>query len=122
MPFTSVGEVRIAAVDNQIARFQVGQQRLDEVVHGLACLDHQHDLAGPFQQAHHLFERARADNGFPALGGVVQAFIHLGDRPIVRHHRVAVVVHVHDQVLAHDCQTDQSDVCRLFHDLAYSMR
>jgi hypothetical protein len=29
-----------------------------------------------------------------------------------------VVVHIQDQVLAHDCQTDQCDVCRLFHDLA----
>jgi proteic killer suppression protein len=29
-----------------------------------------------------------------------------------------MIVHVHDQVLAHDCQTDQRDVCRLFHDVA----
>jgi tRNA(Ile)-lysidine synthase len=29
-----------------------------------------------------------------------------------------VVVHIQDQVLAHDCQTDQRDVCRLFHDFA----
>ena len=42
--------------------------------------------------------------------------------PVVRHHRVAVVVHIHDQVLAHDCQADQSDICRLFHDLLQTLR
>ena len=41
----------------------------------------------------------------------------LDDGAVVRDHGVAVVVHVHDQVLAHDCQTDQGDICRLFHDL-----
>jgi hypothetical protein len=32
-----------------------------------------------------------------------------------------VVIHIQDQVLAHDCQTDQRDVCRLFHDLVLSI-
>ena len=31
-------------------------------------------------------------------------------------HGEAVVVHVQDEVLAHDGQTDECDVCRLFHD------
>ena len=51
------------------------------------------------------------------FGGVVQELIHLGSGAVVGDHRVPVVVHIHDQVLAHDCQTDQSDICRLFHDL-----
>ena len=33
------------------------------------------------------------------------------------HHGVAMVAHVQNQVLAHDCQADQCDVCRLFHDV-----
>ena len=52
-----------------------------------------------------------------ALGGVVQKLVDLRDGPVEGDHCVAVVVHIQDQVLAHDCQTDQCDVCRLFHDL-----
>ena len=83
----------------------------------LPGLHHQHDLARPLQQADHLFDGVRGDDGFPALGGVVQEFVDLGDGAVVRHHRIAVVVHIEDQVLAHYCQTDQSDVCRLFHEI-----
>ena len=52
-----------------------------------------------------------------ALGRVVQELVHLGDRAVEGDHGKAVVVHVQNQVLAHDGQTDQCDVCRLFHDL-----
>ena len=45
-----VGEMRVAAIDDQVARLQVGQQQLDEIVHRLARLHHQHDLARPLQQ------------------------------------------------------------------------
>ena len=112
-----VRKVGIAAVDDQIARFQERQQVLDELVHRLARLDHQHDLARPLQQLHHLFDGVSAQDGGAALGCVVQKLIDLGDRPVEGDHRVSVVVHIHNQVLAHDCQTDQSDICRLFHNL-----
>ena len=73
-------------------------------------------LRGRFSMADHLLDRMGADNGLPPLGGVVQEFVDLGHGAIERHHRVAVVVHVENEVLAHDGQTDQCDVCRLFHD------
>ena len=60
----------------------------------------------------------RADDGFAALGGVLEKVIDLGNRAVEGHHGVAMVIHVEDQVLAHDCQTDQRDICRLLHDLA----
>ena len=42
----AVGEMRVAAIDDEVARFEVGQKQLDEVIQGLAGLDHQHDFAG----------------------------------------------------------------------------
>src|SRR5438046_7005594 len=45
-----VREKRVAAIDNQIARLELGQQLLDEFVDGFARFDHQHDLARPFEE------------------------------------------------------------------------
>ena len=101
----------------QVARLEVRQQRFDEVVHGLARLDHQHDLARPLEQLDHLLDRVRADDVLVTLGGVVQELVDLRDGAVEGDHRVAVVGHIQDQVLAHDCQADQSDICRLFHEL-----
>ena len=44
------------------------------------------------------------------LGLTGQEFIHLRGRSVIGHNREAVVVHVEDQVLAHDRQADQCDV------------
>ena len=47
----------------------------------------------------------RAEN-FGALGFLVQKLVHLGDGAVVSDDGEAVVVHVEDEVLAHDCQAD----------------
>ena len=73
-------------------------------------------LRGRFSSFDHLFDGVGADD-LRALGGVVQELVDLGRRAVEGDHGEAVVVHVQDQVLAHDGQADQCDVCRLFHDL-----
>ena len=112
-----VGEMRVAAVDDEIARLEVRQQRFDKVIHGLARLDHQHDLAGTLQQADHLFDRVGADDVRVSFGCLVQELVDFGHGAVERNHGVAVVGHIQNQVLAHHCQTDQSDICRIFHEL-----
>jgi hypothetical protein len=57
-----VGEMGIAAIDDHVAGFQVGQQQFDEFIHRRARLHHQHDLAGPLQQAGHLLDGVGADD------------------------------------------------------------
>ena len=64
--------------------------------------------------ADHLLDRVGADDVCP-LGLVVEEIVHLGDGAVVGHDRVAVVVHVEDQVLAHDGQADECDVSLGFH-------
>ena len=101
-----VREVRIAAIDDDVAGFQVGQQQLDEFVHGRAGFDHEHDLAGPFQQAGHLLDGVGADDVGVAFGGVVQKVVDFGNGAIEGHHGIPVVAHIEDEVLAHDGQSD----------------
>ena len=55
------------------------------------------------------------------LACVVEELVHLGNGAVEADHGEAVVVHVEDQVLAHDGQADQCDVRGCFHDVAPRM-
>ncbi len=93
---------------------------LDEFVHRLAGLDHEHHPARLLEQRGHFLERMRADD-LGALGGVIEKIVHLGNGAIERHDGEAVVVHVQNEVLAHDGQSDQCDVSLRFH-LSYQLK
>ena len=57
--------MRVAAVDEDVARLKKGDQLLDHVVDRGAGLDHDHDLAGRFQGRDQLLDRVRADDLLP---------------------------------------------------------
>ena len=52
---------------------------------------------------------------FGALGFLVEEVIHLGNGAIEGDHGEAVVVHVQNQILAHDGQTNDSNISFRFH-------
>ena len=89
-------------------------QLLDEIVHRLAGLHHQHHPARRFEQADQFLDGVGADD-LRALGLVGEEIVHLGDGAVVDRHGEAVVVHVQNQVLAHHGQADQADVRLGFH-------
>ena len=115
-PAVGVVEERIAAVNHDVARFQVRQERLDELVHRFAGLDHEHDAAGALELADQLRDGVRADD-VRALGLVGEEVVHLRRGAVVGHDGEAVVVHVEDQILAHDGQADDCDIACRFHDV-----
>ena len=96
---------RVAAVNDDVAGFEVRQEMFDEFIHGLAGLDHEHHAARFLEQRHHFFEGMRADD-FRAFGFVGEKVVHLLHRPVEGHDGEAVVVHVQNKILAHDGQTD----------------
>jgi len=71
----------------------------------LAGLDEHHHAARSLEVADHFLDRLSADD-VGVLGCAVHEVVHLGHGAIVGHDRKAVVVHVEDQVLAHDSQPD----------------
>ncbi len=107
-------EERVASVNYNVARFQPRQDFLDQLVHRRAGLDHQHDPARPFEQRRQFGQRMRADDPRP-FGFAAQELIHAGGRAVENGHREPVVVHIEHQVLAHDGQSDQSDISLSFH-------
>ena len=63
-----VGKQRVTAVDDDVARFKIGQHMVDRLVNGVARLDHQHDAPRPLEQAGKLLDGVRAHNlAFPWL-------------------------------------------------------
>ena len=58
--------------------------------------------------------RMRAED-FRALGFVGEEVVHLLHRAVEGHDGEAVVVHVQNEILAHDGQSDQCDISLLFH-------
>ena len=49
------------------------------------------------------------------LASLVQEFVHFGNGAVVGDHGKSVVVHVQNQVLAHDGQPNQSNISFRFH-------
>lgn len=119
----------------QCSRGRRAYQFINEVVHGLAGFDQQDDPPGLLQLGHHVLQRFGSDH-FGTLRLILQEVVHLGHGSIVGtdlqredcwllrgkaelpgavhrswpYHK-AMVIHVHDEVLAHDSQTNQCDVC-----------
>ena len=81
----------------------------DHVVDGVAGLDHEHHAPGRFERGNQFVDGMGADNR-RALGFVIEELVHFGNGSIEDGHAVAVVIHVEDQILAHDSEANQPDV------------
>ena len=100
-----VREVRVTAVDENVAVVQQRQELLDHIVHSLSCLDHHEHLARFFQIVHQFFKAVAADDVL-TCGSAVDEFVHLFCRAVENRHSEALGLHIHDKVLAHDGKSD----------------
>ena len=57
--------MRVAAIDQDVARLEQRDQFDDHVINRGACLDHNHDLAWRLERRDQLFDRVRATNFLP---------------------------------------------------------
>ena len=77
-----------------------------------STFDKKHDLARLLELVNHVAEGLGADD-LGVLGLVPQKVVNLLDGAVERANGEPVVVHVQDQVLAHDCQSDQRQISPL---------
>ena len=107
-----VHEVRVPAVDHDVALVQQRNELVDDRVGGRAGLDHDDDGPRPLQAGHEVRHRLAGQEG--ALVAVV-----LDQAPgsfrgaVVQRDRVPVVGQVPGQVPAHDGQAGDADICFL---------
>ncbi len=73
-------------------------------------LDQKHNFTWQLQFVHHILQRSSADH-FCALGLILQKLVDLLDGAIVRAHHEAIIIHVQDEILTHNGQTDQGNIC-----------
>ena len=89
------------------------------MVDRLAGLYHQHHPARLFQDSNQFLNRVRAHD-LCAGRFLLDEIVYFGDGSIKHTHAITVVVHIQDQILAHDSQADQSDVAAfLFHSISW---
>jgi hypothetical protein len=93
----------------------VRDELLNEFVHRLARFDEHHHAARRLEFGNHLFDGMRTLH-FGAFGFVREERVHFFSGSIVSHDSEAVIVHVEDEVLAHDGQTNECYVAGWLHD------
>ena len=87
---------------------------LDKLVHRFARFDHQHDPARFLEKRREFLEGMGADDISP-FRLVAYEFIHLGHSPVEGRHGEPVVVHIQNQILAHDGQPNNTNISFRFH-------
>src|ERR1039457_2690727 len=92
------------------------EELLDEFIHRLAGLDEHHHAARGLEVGNHFRDGMRAEN-FRPLRLVCEKMIHLFRGAVVSDDGKTVVVHVENEILAHDGQTDECDVALRFHNM-----
>ena len=80
-PAVGVLEKRVAAIDDDVARFEERDELFDEVVHRLAGFDHEHHASGLFEEPDHFLEGMGAEDAC-SFGLFGEEFVHFGDGAI----------------------------------------
>ena len=104
-----VGKMRVAAVDQNVARLEQRGQLVDHVIDRKPRLDHDHDLPRRLERRDQVHDRMRADDLLP-LGSSLDERVDLGGRTIEHGDGESVALHVQDEVFTHHGQADQADV------------
>ena len=115
-PADRIREVGVATIYDNVTLFKVGQQQVYKIVHRPAGLYQQHHLPRAFEGTDKLFNGV-CPYKILILSSSLQKSVYLFDRAIKYPNRVPVPFHIQHQVLTHNCQSDQSDICFCFHTL-----
>ena len=109
-PATGVFVVRVARVNNDVARFQQRLELLDHGVNRSTGLDHDQDTARLFQRVNQLLERLRP-NEVALVSVLLKQGIGLFHRPVVKGYGVPAASEVAGQVRSHDGEACYADLC-----------
>ena len=103
-----VGVKRVAAIDDDVALVEQRDELLDDRIDGSAGLDHDHDLARCGERLDEFLEAFCAHKFFARMGG--DEFVGDRGRAVIHRNLEAAGFHIEHKILAHDGQSDQSEV------------
>jgi hypothetical protein len=102
-----VGEVRVAAVDDDVVRLEQRRQLAEHLVDRGAGGDHHHDAARPFERAHQILEALRA--GELVAGVILEEGVGPVGLEVPHRDRKAVLLDVEREVAAHRAEADDGE-------------
>jgi hypothetical protein len=110
----------VAAVNDDVVFIQKRDELLDDGVHGIAVavfhggrFDHDVDLAWQCEALDEILKGVRADEGFAGVLG--EEFVGDAGGAVIDAHLKAAAFNVENEVLAHHCEADQSEVTFFTH-------
>jgi hypothetical protein len=106
--------VRVAAVDDHVARLEQRCELVDHRVGGSARLHHDHEAAWPLQARHELLRGLRRQEG-AFVAELLDQLLGPAVRTVVHRHGMAVPRQVSREVAAHDRQPRDPDARQLRH-------
>ncbi len=101
--------MRVAAVNNDIALFQVRDELVDNLVNGLPRFHKDHDLAGTLEVGGQFFDAVAADDVF-VLATAIDEVVDLFDGAVVHRHAESLALHIEHEVFTHDREADEAHV------------
>ena len=114
-------EIGITTVNNHIAGRHVGQQLFNHLIDRSACLNHHHDDTRTLNGFHQFLDRMGRDKILPLATAVHKTVHHpflTGETTVIYSNGKTFAFHVQSQILTHNGETYQSDIC-FFHVLFY---
>ena len=99
----------VAAIDQEISRFEIGRDLLNDRIHRRTGLDHHQDPARVLKLADEIL-KAGGTNDLLARSKTGKEFFRFGVGAVVHHTRETIALSVENQVLAHHAETDQAEM------------
>ena len=107
--------IGITTVNQDIPFGQMGKQLFHQFIHRTAGTNHHHYFAGYGNGSYKFGYICIAFNFFPFGAAVHKTFhhpfFHSRNRTIIYRNIPSLICHIEGQILAHNCQTDKSNVC-----------
>ncbi len=113
-PTFGIDVMGISTVDENIARLEVGCQLIDQIVDGWTSLDEHHHHPRSLEVLDHLWDRVATDEVL-ALGSRGHQLVDFFGGAIEDRHAVATALDVQSEVLAHNSQSNQSEIAQVAH-------
>ena len=114
-PPLRVRVVLVAAINDDVARFEQRGELPDQLVDGDPRLHKHHDFAGPFERFHQVGHAVAADKLLARRAALNERF-DLVDAAIEHGHAIPAALHVQCQIFAHYRQADQSEIAIRAHE------
>ena len=108
----SIFEVRVAAIDQNVAGGQIRREFAQHLIYGIARLDHHQNPPRPRQRLREILQAFGAHD--PAGGVLGDKAVHPFRFEVPYRNAFPMIFNIESEILAHDAQSDNAELRRLY--------